>query len=346
MPKPVFIIAEAGVNHNGSVELALELVRAAAKTGADAVKFQTFKADELVTKAAKTAEYQQETTGEKNQYEMLKKLMLTEADYDLLVAECEKQGIEFMSTPFDFASAQFLQNLGVKRLKVPSGELNNLPLLEQLTGLNLPIILSTGMGSLDEVLEAVEFMGKVRQNLGFSEPLEDMLTVLHCTSNYPAKPEDVNLKAMQTMAKALGKVPVGYSDHTLGGEVSIASVAMGATVIEKHMTLDKNMPGPDHRASMEPDEFTAMVTAIRNIEKAFGDGVKQPTASELPVRDIARRSLTLKKSLTAGASLTLDDLAIMRPGTGIPPKALKEVVGRKLAADKPAGTTLTWDMLA
>lgn len=342
----VFIIAEAGVNHNGDVEKALELVRVAAKAGADAVKFQTFNPDLLVTEHAATAEYQKDTTGADNQYEMLKSLVLSESDYDLLIAECAKTGIEFMSTPFDFGSAKFLEKLGVQRLKVPSGELNNIPFLKQLATIDLPLILSTGMGTLEEVQEAVACITTTRKELGYKAPIEEVLTVLHCTSNYPAKAEDVNLKAMLTMKDALPGVPVGYSDHTLGIEISIASVAMGGTMVEKHFTLDKTLPGPDHRASLEPQELDAMVSSIRNVEAAFGDGVKAPRPSELPVRDIARRSLSLAADIEAGKPLTEADIVITRPATGIQPKELEAVIGKSLKAAQLKGTTLNWDMLS
>jgi N,N'-diacetyllegionaminate synthase len=338
-----FVIAEAGVNHNGSLERALRLVEIAARAGADAVKFQTFRADELVTATARKAEYQERTTGAGTQREMLRALELSERDHVALLDACGEHGIEFMSTAFDARSADFLVRLGIKRIKVPSGELTHQPFVEHLAGMGLPMLVSTGMADLDEVRESIGWIAAVRARHGL-EPRSD-ITVLHCTSNYPAAPEDVNLAAMGTMARSL-EIAVGYSDHTLGIAVATAAVALGAQVIEKHFTLDRTLPGPDHAASLEPDELTAMVAAIRTVERALGDGVKAPRPSELKVRDAARRSVTLAGARASGHVLAAEDLALLRPGSGIAPHEFAAVVGRRLARDLPAGSTLQWTDLA
>lgn len=336
-----FVIAEAGVNHNGSDELALQLVDTAARCGADAVKFQTFSADKLVRRGAAKAEYQARETGEGDQHSMLKRLEMSESMHHALVARCEQLGIEFMSTAFDEEAADFLVGIGIRRIKVPSGEITNLPFLRHLAAKRLPLILSTGMATLDEVHEAVAAIRAVHERDGAPAPLEDLLTVLHCTSNYPAALEDVNLRAMGTIARSTG-LPVGYSDHTAGTTVSVAAVAMGATVIEKHFTLDRNLPGPDHKASLEPDELLDMVRRIREVERALGSDRKEPNASELPVRALVRRSVTLVNPVPAGAALSPADLALMRPGDGIAPKDLDAVVGRRAARALEAGVTLQW----
>lgn len=336
-----FIIAEAGVNHNGSEELAIELVDAAAKAGADAVKFQTFKADALVTRDASTAEYQREQTGEADQYSMLKRLEISEQLHHKLIDHCRKLNIEFMSTPFDFSAAEFLVGLGMKRLKVPSGELTNLPFIAELAGLDRPMILSTGMATLDEVKDAVGEVRKVRTHKGFLSPLSEMLSVLHCTSNYPARLEDVNLKAMETLVSEL-ELPVGYSDHTDGDLISVAAVAMGACIVEKHFTMDRSLPGPDHQASLEPEELKGMVEKIRQVQKSLGDGEKSPRPSELPVRELVRRSVTLKVDKAAGEPIQAGDLVLLRPATGIEPKYMNELVGRCLNTSLKSGSVLKW----
>lgn len=339
-----FFIAEAGVNHNGNDEMALQLVEAAARCGADAVKFQTFSADKLVRKGAEKAEYQKRETGEGDQYSMLKQLEMSEALHRKLLVRCNELGIEFMSTPFDEEAADFLIALGMRHIKIPSGEITNHPFLAHLAAKNVPMILSTGMSTLDEIHEAVEVIRSVRQQLGFTAPLESMLTVLHCTSNYPAALENINLRAMSTIAQATG-LPVGYSDHTAGITVSVAAVAMGATVIEKHFTLDRNLPGPDHKASLEPDELTEMIARIRDVERALGSPVKQPNASELPVRELVRRSVTLVRDMKAGQTITRNDVALMRPGNGVPPKDLNAVIGKRVVRDMAGGTTFQWNEL-
>lgn len=341
----VFIIAEAGVNHNGSEELALQLVEVAAKAGADAVKFQTFKAESLVAQGTATAEYQKQQTGCDDQFAMLKGLEMSVQMHEKVLARCQALGIEFMSTPFDLDAADFLIGLGMTRLKVPSGELTNLPFIRRLAAFNQPMILSTGMATLEEVGDAIKAIRTVRQAEGFPEPLERMLTILHCTSNYPAKDADVNLRAMQTLADTY-QLPVGYSDHTSGIVVSVAAVAMGAQVIEKHFTLDVNLPGPDHKASLTPEELTQMVADIRRIEACLGDGIKAPKAAELPVRELVRRSLVLVEDKPVGAVLSEQDFVLLRPGSGIAPKEMENVVGRSLRVAKKAGAVLQWDDIA
>lgn len=336
-----FIIAEAGVNHNGDASLARRLVEVAAASGADAVKFQSFSADKLTIKGAAKAEYQKRATGEGDQYDMLKALEMSEQLHDELAALCADLGIEFMSTAFDEGSLDLLVKLGIRRIKVPSGEITNHPFLRFMAQKNLPLIVSTGMAELSEVEEAISIINEERQARGLTAPLSDVVTVLHCTSNYPAAIEDVNLNAMLTMGQATG-MPVGYSDHTLGIAVSTAAVAMGARVIEKHFTLDKTMAGPDHAASLDPHELKAMVESIRAVEAAFGDGIKAPTASEIPVRALVRRSVTAARPIAAGTVIESADLTLMRPGTGIAPKDLEILVGRKTAREIGAGHTLAW----
>ncbi len=336
-----FVIAEAGVNHNGSDEFALQLVDTAARCGADAVKFQTFTADKLVRRGAAKAAYQQAATGEGDQHSMLAALELTESMHRTLFERCVLRGIEFMSTPFDEDAADFLVALGMRRIKIPSGEITNHPFLRHLARKDVPLILSTGMATLAEIEDATAVIRAERAAAGLCRPLAEMLTVLHCTSNYPAAFCDVNLRAMRTIADAI-QVPVGYSDHTLGIAVSTAAVALGATVIEKHFTLDKAMPGPDHQASLAPDELAAMIGQIRAVEQALGDPRKQPTAAELPVRELVRRSVTSSRDLAAGEPLQPGDVCLLRPGIGISPSELDYVVGRELKRPVTAGTTLQW----
>lgn len=328
-----FVIAEAGVNHNGSEDLAAKLVDAAAKSGADAVKFQTFSPEKLVAPGAATAAYQRQNTGATDQLEMLKALALPDAAYARLKERADDRGIEFMSTPFDLDSARLLVDLGVTRLKVGSGEITNLPFLQALAGLGLPLIVSTGMADMDEVAEAVAALPRER------------LTLLHCTSNYPAKAEDVNLRAMIALRERFS-LPVGYSDHTEGTAISVAAAALGATVIEKHFTLDRGLPGPDHRASLAPEELTRMLAEIRAVEAGLGDGVKAPRPAELPVRELVRRSVTLVRARRRGERIAAEDLALLRPGRGIAPKDLARVAGKRAARDLAAGSTLAWEDLS
>ena len=339
-----FVIAEAGVNHNGSEELALKLVDAAKQAGADAVKFQTFRAETLSKPGVQTTDYQKQQTGEADQLAMLKKLELSRDAHVKLKKRCDELKLEFLSTPFDQSAADFLVGLGVPRLKVPSGELTNHPFIAHLSKKNVPLIISTGMATLEEVRETVEVVRATREHCGFSEPLETRLTLLHCTSNYPARPEDVNLNAMLTMKQELG-LPIGYSDHTAGIHIAPVAVALGAKVIEKHFTLDRKMEGPDHAASLEPNELKAMIENIRAVEEALGSFEKKPTATELPVRDVVRKSVTLNRPVRKGEVLNAEDLALLRPGTGVPPENLDKVVGRRVKSDFPKWHTLNWSDL-
>lgn len=338
---PVFFIAEAGVNHNGDAQRALDMVSAARDAGADAVKFQTFTAEKVVSPSAVKAAYQARETGAGNQLEMIKPLEMDRALHERLVARCDDVGIEFMSTPFDDDALALLLDLGVKRLKVASGELVNTPFLEDMAQTGLPLIVSTGMATMDEVQEAVATIDGVWGTGGDRATLAERLTILHCTSNYPAAVDDVNLRAMTSIARETG-LPVGYSDHTLGSTVSISAVALGATVIEKHFTMDASLPGPDHRASMEVPEMAALVAAIRDVERALGDGVKAPRDAEIDTRNVARRSVTAVRPLVAGQAIGADDVALMRPGTGIAPKELKGLFGRTLVRDVAEGQMIAW----
>ncbi len=340
---PVFIIAEAGVNHNGDEGLALQLVEIAAHSGADAVKFQTFSADKLVARGTAKAGYQARQTGEGDQHSMLRALELSAEAHDRLAQACRDCGIEFMSTPFDEEAADMLLSLGMKRIKIPSGEITNIPFLRFLAAKGVPLILSTGMADMQEIEHAIRAIHAVWKDAGNAPEAHD-LTILHCTSNYPADFGDVNLNAMQTIGREFG-VSIGYSDHTLGIAVSTAAVALGATVIEKHFTIDKQMHGPDHSASLDPDELTAMIDSIRSVERAMGSSVKAPTAAELPIRALVRRSVTLLRDLTAGETLQPGDVALLRPGTGIAPYELERVAGRQARRFLCAGTTLNWSDL-
>lgn len=325
----VFIIAEVGVNHNGSLELAKQLVDVAKDCGADAVKFQTFKAATLVTKSAKQAEYQTTNTGEKeSQFDMLKRLELSEADHQELVAHCHKNQIEFMSTPFDLQSIQFLNGLGVERFKIPSGEITNYPYLKMVGTYNKEIVLSTGMATIADIEAALSLLIE-------SGTDKNKITVLHATTDYPTQMQDVNLMAMQTIAQAF-KVNVGYSDHTQGIEVPTAAVALGASIIEKHFTLDKNLPGPDHKASLEPNELKAMVKTIRNIQIALGDGIKRPSNSEQKNMQVARKSLVALTDIKKGEVFTEQNLSVKRPGMGVSPMRWNEVIGQVAQKDYQA----------
>jgi N,N'-diacetyllegionaminate synthase len=343
--KKAFVIAEAGVNHNGSLELALRLVDAARAAGADAVKFQTFRAEDVVTPQAVTADYQRSNTGETSQFEMIKKLELDESAHARLARHCREQGIEFFSTPFSEDAVAMLVRLGVKRLKLPSGEITNKPLLECAADTGLPLLMSSGMSTLEEVERAIRWIAARREAAGRGAPGPDNLTLMHCTSAYPAPADSLNLRALATLAQATG-LPVGYSDHSQGVEAALAAIALGAVVIEKHLTLDKALPGPDHRASADPAEFAAMVKGIRMVEAMLGDGRKIPQPIEQNTRDVARRSLVVIRDLPGGHVLADADLALRRPGTGIAPDQWPQAVGRRLAQDVRAHTTLDWPMLA
>lgn len=322
--KKVFIIAEAGVNHNGDMDTARKLVDAAAEAGADAVKFQTFKGEKLSSKFAKKAEYQKETTdAEESQLDMLKKLEFPYDEHEGIMEYCKSKGIMFLSTAFEEESADFLNDLGVEIMKIPSGEITNYPLLKKIGGFKKPIVISTGMSTLDEILEAL----KVLKGNGANE-----IYVLHCNTEYPTPFNDVNLKAMETIRKATG-CSVGYSDHTEGIEVPIAAVAMGATIIEKHFTLDKAMEGPDHKASLNPYELKNMVSAIRNIEMAMGTGEKEPSTSEKRNIEIVRKSIVAKCDIKEGDIFTEENIDVKRPGNGISPMRWNEIIGKKATRD-------------
>ena len=325
--KRTLIIAEAGVNHNGDIAKAKALIDKGAEAGVDFVKFQTFKAGNLVTKQAKRAAYQDKNTQDNDsQYEMLKKLELSQAVHQELIDYCAQKGVQFLSTGFDFESLEFLAGLGITIAKIPSGEITNLPYLRKIATLFPEVILSTGMATITEIKDAV----KVLTDNGVSK---DKITILHCNTEYPTPMEDVNLKAMLHIQRELG-VPVGYSDHTLGIEVPIAAVALGAMVIEKHFTLDKTLPGPDHKASLEPEELKAMVIAIRNIEKAIGgSGLKEVSKSEAKNKPIARKSIVATKTIKKGDLFSVENLTVKRPGTGISPMQWDNVIGKTAKKD-------------
>jgi len=322
----VFIIAEAGVNHNGSLELAKKLIDVAVEAGADAVKFQTFKAVNLVSQTAEKADYQKQTTDEsESQFDMIKKLELDFDAHKNLIEYCKERKIMFLSAPFDHDSINLLNELGLKIFKIPSGEISNLPYLRLIGSLGKQVILSTGMSTLKEVGDALTILVD-------SGTKKEDITVLHANTMYPTPMEDVNLNAMQTIQKEFD-VAVGYSDHTLGIEVDISAVTMGASIVEKHFTLDKTMKGPDHKASLDPKELRAMVSAIRNIEKALGNGVKVPSRSEQPNITVARKSIVAKKMIKQGDVLTEENITVKRPGNGISPMKWNEVLGTLATRD-------------
>ena len=324
--KSIIIIAEAGVNHNGSIELAKKLIDIAAEAGADFVKFQTFKAEILVTQTADKAEYQKEITDtDESQFAMIKKLELDRKTHEKLIDYCKTKDIQFLSTAFDHDSIDLLDELNIPLFKIPSGEITNLPYLRHIGKMGKPIIMSTGMSTLDEVHNALNILIE-------SGAEKEQITILHCNTEYPTPMKDVNLKAMLTIKDEMG-VNIGYSDHTLGIEVPIAAVAMGATVIEKHFTLDRNMPGPDHAVSLEPEELKAMVTAIRNIEKAMGGGEKKPSSSETKNISVVRKSIVAKMSIKKGELFTEENLTVKRPGTGISPMGWDAVIGKPASSD-------------
>lgn len=331
----VFIIAEAGVNHNGDLNLAKELIDAACNAGADAVKFQTFNTADLVTRSAKKAKYQIQNTGEGNQFEMLKKLELTYDDHLQLIDHCNKNNIMFLSTPFDFESAIILNQLNVPMFKISSGDLNNLPFLRYVAKFHKPIILSTGMSNLEEVQEAVDTI----YTMGNKE-----LTLLHCTSNYPTKYEDVNLRAMSVLKEKF-KIPIGYSDHSIGIEVSLAAVAMGAEVIEKHFTLDKCMVGPDHKASLNPTELKELVSKIRNVEVAMGEKIKKCSYNEENTKISLRKSIVASKNINKGEKITYEHITLKRPGNGINPKYFDDIVGKVALKDIKSDIAIQWSYL-
>ncbi len=338
MDRPVFVIAEAGVNHNGDLGLALRLCDAARDAGADAVKFQTFRAEDLVLPGAPTAQYQARQTGEQDQFAMLRRLELTQAQHEAIKAHCDSIGIEFFSTPFSIAAVDLLVRLGVRRLKLSSGELTHRALVEHAAAARLPLLVSTGMATMEEIREALQWIAAARGHL-------DGVTVLHCTSAYPAPDAALNLNAIRSMMRDLG-VAIGYSDHSLGIEAPLAAVALGATVVEKHLTLDRGLPGPDHGASLEPGEFRTMVAGIRRVSAMLGDGVKAPTDEERDTARVARRSIAAAVDIPAGVAIEERMLACRRPATGIAPREWSRVIGRVTLASVAAGTVLQWEQLA
>jgi N-acetylneuraminate synthase len=343
-PHRTFVIAEAGVNHNGDPERAIALADAALAAGADAVKFQTFRAEDVVSASAPTADYQRTNTGATSQFDMIKALELDEAGHQRVARHCARIGLEFFSTPFSPAAVDLLLSLGVRRLKLPSGEITNRPLLQKAASAGLPLLLSTGMSTLEEVRTAVGWIEQAWDQ-GPRPRVHPALVLLHCTSAYPAPAEALNLRAVGALAAAFPSLPVGYSDHSQGIEAALAAVALGATVIEKHLTLDKTLPGPDHRASADPAEFSAMVTALRKLETMLGDGIKRPHPVEENTRAVARRSVVTTRALPAGHVLAASDLALRRPGTGIAPDQLDALPGRRLREAVGTDVPLQWSML-
>ncbi len=327
--KKVFIIAEIGVNHNGSMELAKRLIDEAVEAGCDAVKFQSYKAENLVTPDAPKAKYQMKgAAASESQYSMLKKLELSPGDHKVLMDHCRKKKVEFMSTPFDEQSVDFLDKLGMRTFKISSGEITDRPLVSKIAAKKKPIILSTGMTDLGEIKTALGWIR--REWKGMKK--KPSLTLLHCVSNYPARIEDMNLSAIKTLRSVFG-LPVGLSDHTLVTELSIASVALGAEVVERHFTLDRKMKGPDHKASLEPAQFRHMSEAIRNVEKALGDGIKRPASNEAEIKIMARKSIVAARDISAGEVLKAKDMVFKRPGTGIPPEQAYRLLNRTAIED-------------
>ncbi|MBS9404033.1 N-acetylneuraminate synthase [Halomonas sp. TRM85114] len=332
-----FIIAEAGVNHNGDLAMALELVDAAKESGADAVKFQSFKADRLVTRQAGKAAYQKQSVpGDDSQYSMLKSLEMSEEDFRRIHSHCRQRGIEFLASPFDEDSAAFLDAMAMRTFKIPSGEITNRPLLERIAGFGKPVILSTGMCHLAEVEVALATLDAA----GAGE-----ITILHCVTEYPAPHDEINLSAMGTLARAFGR-EVGYSDHTAGIEIPVAAIAMGARVIEKHFTLDTGLPGPDHAASLPPAEFRRMVQAIRNVEMAIGDGIKQPAPCEIANIGSVRKSIVAACTIPEGEVITTRHLTLKRPGSGLPPMFLDAVIGRLAQREIDIDHLIEWGDLS
>lgn len=333
--RPCFVIAEAGVNHDGDLERASRLVEVAAVSGADAVKFQTFSAERLALRGAPKAPYQvQDALLKESQFEMLRRLELTEDAHRRLMELAQQRGIVFLSSPFDEASADLLDALGVAAFKIPSGELTNLEFLNHVARKGKPLLISTGMATLEEVMAAVRTV---------RDGGNERLVLLHCVSAYPADPADANLRVMTTLEKSFG-VPVGFSDHTRGVAVALAAVALGACVLEKHVTLDRTLPGPDHRASLEPGELLELVRQIRVVESALGDGCKRPSGSEEAIAAVARKSLVAARTIRSGSVLTEELIAVKRPGTGLPPSMRAQVLGRQALRDIPEGTVLTLEM--
>ena len=331
-----FIVAEAGINHNGDVILAKRLIDAAKKAGADAVKFQTFKAKNILTEDAVKANYQKESRkDQESQYEMVRRLELNREDFKELADYAKKKDIIFLSSPFDIESVDLLCEIDVPAFKIPSGEITNLPFLRYIAKKKKPIILSTGMSKLGEVEDAIDVIR--------DEGVEDIV-LLHCVTGYPVEPQDVNLRTLQTLRCAFG-LPVGFSDHTLSLTIPAVAFALGACVIEKHLTLDKNLPGPDHKASLEPDEFKKMVNSVREVEKALGDGIKRPTEKEEEIKKVVRKSIVAKEFIPEGVSLTENMLTFKRPGTGISPLFVNIILGRKTKKSLKKDEILTWEII-
>ena len=328
-----FIIAEIGVNHNGDIELAKRMIKKASQTGADAVKFQTFVAENIISVNAKKAKYQEKNSKESSQFEMVKNLELTKKDFIELSKYAESKNILFLSSPFDIKSVDLLDDIGVPGFKIGSGEINNFELIKHIENKDKPLIISTGMSTLDEIQETFDFIEN-----------KDKLIILHCITGYPSKIEDANLKFISTLKRQF-KVPVGFSDHSPGIELAIASIALGACIIEKHFTLDKTLEGPDHQASLEPDEFKAMVTAIRNVEIAMGDGERKLCESELEIKNVARKSVVANCDIPKGSILDNTMLTIKRPGTGIEPKYLKSLIDKKTKVDIKKDDLIKYDYL-
>jgi len=333
---PCFIIAEAGVNHNGDPYLAKKMIDVAARAGADAIKFQTFHSEDVVLETAGKADYQKQTTGaDESQYSMIKKLELTENNFSELARFAHKKKIMFISTPFDIRSVEVLERIGVPAYKIPSGEINNNPLLSHIAQKQKPVIVSTGMATLDEIHTAVTVL---------SENGVSQIALLHCITSYPAKIEDLNLRVIQKLHHEF-KVPIGFSDHSLGIIGSIVAVSMGASIIEKHITLDKTMEGPDHRASLDPEELFSLITGIRQIELAMGDGIKKITPDEMANRNVARRSIVSLKDISTGSVIDGTMIALKRPGTGIEPRFLDRVKGKRAKVTIEKNTIISWEML-
>ena len=331
--KKTFIIAEIGVNHNGSVELAKKMIKSASECGVDAVKFQTFNSEDLVTENAKTASYQEKNTNENSQLKMLKKLELTFDNFKELNEYALKNNVMFISSPFDIKSVDLLEKLDVPLYKLGSGELTNFELIDYVQKTGKPIIISTGMATLDEIKETYDFIEN-----------KDNLIILHCITGYPTSFEEANLNFIKTLQKEFD-VPIGFSDHSPGIELPIAAVALGACVVEKHFTLDKNLEGPDHKASLNPKEFKAMVDAIRNVEVAMGDGVRKFSDNEEEIKKVARKSIVLNQDVKKGTVLQREMLSIKRPGTGIPPKFINDIIGKEIIEDLKSGTVVLWENL-
>lgn len=331
--KLTFIIAEIGVNHNGSVELAKKMIKSASECGVDAVKFQTFNSEDLVTENAKTASYQEENTNENSQLKMLKKLELTFDSFKELKEYALKNNVMFISSPFDIKSVDLLEKLDVPLYKIGSGELTNFELIDKIQKTRKPLIMSTGMATLDEIKETYDHIEN-----------KDNLIILHCITGYPTSFEEANLNFIKTLQKKFD-VPIGFSDHSPGIELPIAAVALGACVVEKHFTLDKNLEGPDHKASLNPKEFKAMVNAIRNVEVAMGDGVRKFSENEEEIKKVARKSIVLNQDVKKGTILKSEMLSIKRPGTGIPPKFIKDIIGKEIIVDLKSGTVVLWENL-